>query len=306
MRKSLIFLIIFCISLISVNGVRYVNYNLYEGIILYNGSFSMTSHTINNVKAIGFTCLDQNCNNLGDTIFNPSVMDSSNNTFLQLNYPTTLLSQYGYAVYYFKDGFIPWESNPNWWGTNPLDPQGPINVYLSKKEVCRSFINNVSIVNSGKEFMPLAINVNTGISGDLLSSINPSGPLNAIPTEVASYYKVKQEIKLKILDEENNLVYEDLKNSNLMFGENKSFSFTYTPIKHGKYNFILSSKVNDKKCLSNPEVNVVKEATVFSQEEPVNICYTLINNIELNSYSFKAGDTILIKGKKISNIFKKA
>src|SRR3989344_7338401 len=237
MRKSLIFLIIFCISLISVNGVRYVNYNLYEGIILANGSFSMTSHTITNVKAVGFTCLDQNCNNLGDTIFNPSVMDSSNNTFLQLNYPTTLLSQYGYAVYYFKDAFIPWESNPNWWGTNPSDPAGPFSVYLSKQESCSSQIEQIDIRNTERINTPVVIDVKARLNAQTDSAVSSgTGPLKAIPDEIKNQYTVKTLVNLDIYSKfYSSLVYTTQQELNILFGEHGNVEFNFIPRSFGDF-----------------------------------------------------------------------
>jgi len=126
-------LIIFLLSVTLVSAERTADYIIREGLINENGELSTTTNPITNFNVVGYVCLDSTCSSVGDQIFsvNSGPLDS-----IQLTYPTILQSQYGYGVYYYKDGFIPWEQNPGWSGTDPSDPQGPYTKYLSKKTSC--------------------------------------------------------------------------------------------------------------------------------------------------------------------------
>ncbi len=303
MRKLTVLIIILCILIINVNGARYINYNLYEGRISFNGTLIRTNIPVDNVNVVGYSCLDERCKTLGEHIFNPGVLNSRNNTFIQLVFPTELMSKFGYGVYYYKDGYIAWEQNPNWFGTDSRDSQGSFNIYLTKKEVCNSFVTNLSVDNEAKPYLPLAIQVTSGISAETNSGISNAGPLEAIPSEAISSYQARQQVRLRIFDENNNLIYEKINNTILNFGGNKSFNFEYVPNKTGRHKIIVSSKVTDSKCLNSPEIMSSKEITIFNNEKPLNMCYTILNNIRLSSYNIKSGDTIIISGKKISNLF---
>lgn len=302
MRKSIIFFLIFCIALISVNAIK-VNYNLYEGTVYSNGSYTKTTNPLNNVNVIGFTCLDKNCSAIGNRIFNSQVLNSDINPFITLHYPEILLSQYGYAIYYFKDGYIPWESNPNWFGPDTGPTRGPFDVYLTKKDSCISFITNFSVINLDKPYLPLIVSATTGIDATTISAIKNAGPLGAIPNEIANNYKLKQMLRLVIYDKNNQIVSDKIEQFLIGFGESKELIFEYTPSQPGKYTILLQSKVLDSKCLISQDITASKIVNVLGQE-PRNMCYTLINNVNLNAFTFKSGDTINITGKKISNFAK--
>lgn len=299
MKKIILLILIILITSTNINAVRYVNYNFYEGVILDNGNLMKTTIPITNVKVVGFTCLDLKCENLGNNIFG-NILESNNNPNIQLAYPSDLQTQYGYAIYFYKDNYIPWEMNSNWYGDDQTDPQGPYNIYLTKKESCNSFIGNLSSYNSVNDYLPLTTfsNANSGIL--TTPGIINSGPLEAIPSEVQNSYFIKQLVKFKVFDNLNNLISEQVKEYFVKYGENKGLDFNFTPTLKGKHKIVLSSKVIDNKCISSPEIISSKEITVF--ENYNNLCYTTLNNIKLNKFKFKSGDTIIITGNKISNL----
>ena len=304
MKKLLVLFLVLLISLISVNSIRYVNYNFYEGLILFNGSLIKTNKIINDVNIIGFTCFDKNCENLGERIFENKILNSGLGSSIQLNYPTELLSGLGYGVYYYRDMYIPWESNPNWFGTNFSDPQGPYNIYLSKKEMCAGFISNLVVENTIKPHLPLVVFFEAGIDADTWAAIREAGPLKAVPKEIENQYTIKQSLILDVYNEDNELVDHQIKDLIFSFGEKKSSMFTIVPENPGKLKIVLRSNVNDEKCLSSKEISISKETIVLDEERPRNMCYTLIENLNTDKLNAKAGDTLIIKGKKISNKFR--
>ena len=299
-KLFLIFLMIFT-SLAIVNSARFVNYNFYEGIILDNGTLVKTQNPVAGVNVLGFVCEQTNCEKLNGRIFNSQILNSGFVNFIQLIYPTELLSGAGYGVYYFKQGYIPWESNPNWFGTNHNDPQGPFNVYLSKKESCTSFLSELNVENIVKPHLPLTIGFRTGIDVKTFSSIKQAGPLIAVPEQIKDHYTVKQRVTLKIYNKNNELINEQIKDLVFDYSEARNSTFIFTPTELGKHKIILSSSVIDEKCLEKNEVSLSKE-TIVIQEDQRDMCYVLLNNISVNTFTSKPGSTLIITGRKISNI----
>lgn len=299
LKKIIIFFII--LSLINVGAVK-VEYNLYEGrLSSENSTLIKTSVPVTNVNIVGYTCLDLECNNLGQRIFDNKIINSGINRSVELKYPEYLLNSYGYAVYYFKDGYIPWESNPSWSGLDS-ETHGHFNIYLTKKESCSNSINNLNINNFKKPYLPLSIFIDSSINFKTSADIINSGPLKAVPGEIENQYYVKQQIKLQIFNDEKNLIKEEFRDVFVKFGDNKTLDFNFIPTKKGKHKIILTSKIIDNKCLSSQETSISKEITVLSDEISNNLCYNLFNDLKLNSFSFKAGDTIIISGQKLNNL----
>ena len=300
MRKMFLILLLVIFSLTIVNSARFINYNFYEGIILDNGSLVKTQKPVADVSAIGFVCEDTNCEKLDGRIFNNQILNSGFFNFMRLIYPTELLSGAGYAVYYFKDGYIPWESNPNWFGTNPADPQGPFNVYLSKKESCTSFLSELNVENIVKPHLPLTIGFRTGIDIKSFSAIKEAGALKAVPNEIQSHYTVKQRVTLKIYTKNNELINEQTKDLVLDYSEAVNSKFIFTPTEIGKHRIVLTSSIIDQKCLASNEVSSSKE-TIVIQEDQRDMCYVLLNNVSVNNFRVKPGSTLVITGVALSN-----
>ncbi len=291
----MILLLILFLS-INVSALR-VNYNLFEGNLTFNGDLIKTSKQINNVNILGFACLNQNCSRLGNKIFD---LNSGNNSSITLAYPQILQSTFGYAVYYFKDNFIPWESNPDWFGSDDIYPKGQFNIYLTKKELCSSFVTNFSVINSEKPFMPLQISADIQLNASTLASVKNSGPLDAVPSGLIQHYRIRQLLRLTITNETNSTVLDQTQREFINFSGSRTFNFAYIPEHPGKYTIKLQSRVIDSKCLSSLDIFSSKTVNIYEQE-PKNMCYTLLNNINLNKFTANPGETIIITGKKVSN-----
>ena len=298
MKKLFILFIILAILITNVSAERFVNYNFKEGRIDANNNFQVTETNVDNVRALGFVCLNENCANLGEKIFD---LNSGVNTNLQLNYPTDLKSSFGYAVYYSKEGFIPWESNPNWFGTDPTDPKGPFSIYLSKKELCSSEIQEFTIRNSEKVNTPVVVSVKADLDGSTKSAINQAGPLLAFPEELQKDYSVRTLVSLDILNEEDNSLYSDAKEILIGYGENSNIEFSFTPFVEGNYKAVVKTQVVDEKCISSEEEKQEKEFVVL-EEYPQNLCYTKLSNLELDKEVLKVGEDLTLSLNKLSNL----
>ncbi len=312
MRVNKLFNLLLILVLFSsiVNAEVYVNYNLKEGKIDQQGKLITTDQFINNINVIGFVCLDENCQNLGNTIFkstsksDPSnpILNSGEDYFIQLKYPTDLQSQYGYGVYFFKDGHIPWEMNPNWHGNNePNNAQGPYDIYLTKKEVCSSKIKEFNIQNSEKPGHPVIVSVEADFSAETNAGINEDGPLKAVPDQLKSQYSVKDLVSLNIFDNNENLVFSEEKELIIEFGKTGNAEFSYTPLIGGNYKALVTSKAVDEKCLSYIPDNLEKSFVVF-EEISKNMCYTKLSDLELNKQEFESGDNLVVNFEKLSNL----
>jgi hypothetical protein len=167
----------------------------------------------------------------------PGVLKSVND-FIQLAYPTNLLSTWGYGIYFYKPGYIPFEVAANWFGTNPADPVN-VNDYLSRKQVCIAGINNFAVTFAGGN-----IKVKTNVH----SPIEDAGPLIYIPPSIASEYTA--DISANILVRKNNSTfYTETRPLSLLYSGNQQEDFTFAA-PSGNYQIYFWTSVNDLKCIS--------------------------------------------------------
>ena len=298
-RNLLLIIITFLIVLNTVNAERYVTYEFKEGITS-DGQLTVTNNSINNVNVIGFVCSDISCNTVSSSLWSNSTLNSGNSSNITITYPTNLQSSNGYGIYYFKDGFIPWESNPNWWGTSSSDPQGPYEVVLSKKDVCSAPIDSFNMLNDVQPNIPLVMSINAGLDAATYAAIQSGGSLGYIPPAIEQYYSVETKISLRIYNSSNAIVEEQIKTVNIPYSGSSTIEFNWTPIIQGDYSALITTNVTDSKCLSSEEYSTSKDFHVLS-EDPRNICYSLLNGIFTSDLFPLVNETITINGNRISN-----
>lgn len=261
MKKILFALasISFLILVLNLNLVaaeRYENNYFKYGIIKADGSLQKTSTNVNDVNVLGVICSSAGCNSVSGYLYNENILTSSGN-FIQLTYPTVLASSFGYGIYMVKNGYIPYELNANYWGTNPADPQGPYNDYLTRKEICKS---DVAELHADENFG--IISADAKIS----SSITNAGPLNFIPEQIKSYYTADTKVIFEIRKNDE-LIYSEDKTINIEFSGNKVVSFSSPELDAGTYNVSITSVSNDAKCLSSLNKQASKIITIETEPE---------------------------------------
>ena len=153
-----------------------------------------------------------------------------------------MLSEFGYAIYMFKDKYIPYEVNADWWGTSSSDPLGAFDNYLSRKEVC---IVNINELHASQ--LDGNINVNVNVQ----SPIEHSGPLEHVPDEIKDHYKVDVDVNLEVV-KEGLLYYSETQTIDILYSGDESVEFSF-PADAGEYNISVYTSTNDEKCIDYEE-----------------------------------------------------
>jgi len=96
----------------------------------------------NNVQALAFNCLDAGCNTVGQ--FSGTLLSGSSTTNGQLlvEFPSTLATPFGYALYFTSSGFLPFEDfvTLHTFG-NPGVIATTANIDLERATNCKSVID---------------------------------------------------------------------------------------------------------------------------------------------------------------------
>ncbi|MBS3075155.1 hypothetical protein J4429_01720 [Candidatus Pacearchaeota archaeon] len=246
MKHNKIFSIITFSIILAVLVLPFISAQRYEdnyfryGTIDTNGQLIPTNTPINNVKVLGFVCSSDNCATVSGRLW-PDILTSTND-FMRLIYPTTLQSQYGYGVYVYKEGYIPYEISADWWGTNPNDPVGPYNDYLTRKEICNSKLMSMNVSHTDN-----IIN----IQAQIRSPVSSAGPLDYLPSELVSIYSANAQANLEI-KKDSQIFYTETKYLTMLPSELKDLSFSIPDITEpGNYIVKVYTTVNnEQKCLS--------------------------------------------------------
>src|SRR3989338_9212244 len=119
--------LLFSFSLVSADSLL-VTYNLKDG----------NNNPVGDVDFLIFNCNDADCNSVSIPNFvngNNKINSNSDgmNSNVKVYYPTNLETPYGYAQYFFKDGYLPMEGFADW-RSNAGGQQGLVKIsYLLKK-----------------------------------------------------------------------------------------------------------------------------------------------------------------------------
>ena len=274
-----------------------VEYALNEATILDSGSISYSTTPVTDVNAIGYICADENCNQVSGTLWNGDLQNSGSSEFLQLTYPTDLPESGYYAVYFYKEGYIPYGIKAYWHGTAIVQSS---TAYLSRKDVCRAPIDTLEVLNDVQPNVPLVMTIDASLDGSTYSALSNTGSVGYRPPELNEYHSVETKITLKIYDEDDDDVYEDEQTVKIFYSNSRRVEFTWTPEDEGDYRVVVTTFVVDQKCLTSEEQEVSSEFHVL-EEDPIDMCYTLLNNLRVSDQFVSAGETVTITGNKISN-----
>ncbi len=315
-RRFVLFSVVMLFFAVSVLAERQAVYTFKEAIITDTG-IVYTNKALNNVNDIGFICGDSQCNSVIGSLRNGAVTQSGSSFSMQLNYPTDLQSSFGYGEYFYTNDHITWEQKPNFFGTDPSDPQGPFTVYLSKINKCIALIDRFIVVNDPQPNIPITIEVTADLDATTYSAIKNAGPLNFIPSTLENeFYSVTTQITLRIYDNYDNLVNEQTVDTLIPFSTSKKVGFTWTPTKPGKFRAIASTYVTDQKCISTDISTTTKEFHVTQEDSeqdspddsrrdvvknPKDTCYTLLQNLAMDDQNPSERETLKLSFDKISN-----
>ncbi|MAF34291.1 hypothetical protein CMO91_00425 [Candidatus Woesearchaeota archaeon] len=256
---------------------------------------------VNNIEVEAYDCLDAKCKNVRGFSGSFPNGQTTNNGKLLVRYPSTLATQYGYAMYYFSPNYLVFEGKATWHtfgdgGT--ATAKAPVT--MTRKAVCRAQIDNFEVINDAYANVPVVIDVAASMDADTHSAFGlVNNNIDYIPPHrKAQYYSVDTEVTL-IVEDPNNRESRQVKTyngNNAIFADTKvKTKFTYTPTKTGRHEATIRAKVIDSQCASQQTQNSKKNFKVLPAL-PRNECYTLVNNLRA-----EPGPTTSIFVSKISN-----
>ena len=292
---SIIAFIFLIISAFAVSADVPVNYNLREATVLSSGSVSYSNNPVTDVNVIGFACADSQCNEVtGSALWNENSGSSSN---LQIVYPTNLPESGYYAVYFYKQGYIPYELKAFWHGNAGVQSS---TAYLGKVDIGRAPIDSFSVTNDAQPNVPLVMDIDASLDATTYAALANAGPVNYMPSQLADYYSVETQVTLRVYDDNDYIVYQNMQTVDIPYSSSKRVQFTWTPEDNGDYRAVATTFVTDVKFLTSEEEEVSKEFSVI-EEDPNNMCYTLLNDLKVSDQFPNEGQTLTISGSKISN-----
>ena len=224
-----------------------------------------TGINLTDFNVIGFVCNSANCAGVSASLWGGNVLHSTGN-FIQLVYPTILQSiPFGYGVYLYKDGYIPFEISATWAGTGDA---GSFTRYLTKKSSCTATISNFNHQNTTSSII---------VNATINAPIHNSGPLDYIPPVILSQYQsiVNANIELK---KNNLLVYSETKSLTIDFSGNKDIGFTLPLSGPGNYHVKIYTD-NSIKCVLN-----IQDVREFDLNISIPSCIPSIVNTTWSSW----------------------
>jgi hypothetical protein len=272
-----------------------VNYALREATVLDDGSISYSTNPVTDVNVLGYACADSNCNSIaGAPLWN---LNSGSSDVIQVVYPKDLPDSGYYAVFFYKEGYIPYEIKA-WWHGNANAQSST--AYLSKAAVGRAPIDSFSVTNDVQPNVPVVVEVDAKLDAITYAALANAGPVGYVPFQLSQYYSVETEVRLRIYDEDDHIVHENLQVINIPYSASKKVVFMWLPKESGDYRAVATTFVVDSKFLTSEQHSTEKEFTVI-EEDPKNMCYTLLNDLKISNQFPGAGETITISGTKVSN-----
>lgn len=274
-----------------------IDWTGYESSISKDSIVTETNNKINGFSAVGYVCLDATCSKVGQQVW---PIQSTSTSVLKNTLPTVLINKYGYGLYFYKEGYIPYEVWSNYYGTSlPNDPQQE-KIYLGKKEICNAPIEDFSVINEVQPNVPLVIDMTAKLDAQTYAAIRNAGPLTYIPNELSTHYSVATKVTLKIYNKDNTLINTQTQNIVIPYSGSKKVSFTWTPTVAGNHKAVVETYVTDDKCLTSETQNAQKQFHVLA-DLPRNMCYTLLNNLKTSNQFPIQNEEVTIEVSKISN-----
>jgi len=292
MKKSNLFILIL-ISILSLTTIYAVT-GIIQTDIFYDGS---TLNPVTNVQETLYTCSDSNCLTQGNLIHN---LNTGSSNSITIEYPynpsSTQLNPDYYSHFSFAQCYLPKEYKEWVWGSGE---SVQYDYYMNKVESCYSPIDSFSITNENYANEPVIINMKALLGADVHSAFTDK-ELNWFPAGYEDYYSVETKVTLKIYDLNDNVVYEDHEDLNILMDTSEDVEFDWAPTIEGNYRAVVETDVTDCQCESSFKQSAEKEFSVWP-DRPENECYTIVNDLEANPSFPIQGEVMTFTFNKISN-----
>jgi hypothetical protein len=292
MKNKKIFALIFLLlisaaSVYALTGVKQTD-NFYD---------ASTLQPVTNVQEILYTCSNSACATQGSLVRNSNTGTSNSLTFEYPYNPSSTSSNPDYYSHFsFAQCYLPKEYKEQVWG---YGAEVSYDYHMQKATSCRSPVDSFSVTNENYANEPVVINITTDFEAEAHSAFTDK-ELLWFPAGYEDYYSVETKVILEIFDDENNLVYTESKNLNILMDTSQKVSFEWTPTEKGSYIATVKTVITDCQCASSSESYSEKEFVVW-EARPSDECYTLINNLKAVPAFGKQGTETTITFDKISN-----
>lgn len=265
--------------------------------VTYNFSHSDAS-------IMAFDCLDGTCSTVRQfSGFFPEGTSTSAGR-LRVRYPSTLATQFGYAVYYTSPGKAPVESKATWhsFGNDGVFNTS-FNIAFTNVSTCKSTIQEFSVTNVQFPNAPVVIEMNTSLDSTAKSAFKVAdNNIEYVPPELKDeFYSARTNVILEIRREgSGSLQNRQSTQLNLFAGESRKVSFSWTPQVAGNYSTTIKTQVVDDQCDQKIDMQSTKDFTVF-ETLPVNECYTVLNNLTAVNERPEIDSRVTLRFLKLSN-----
>ncbi len=268
---------ILVISLVSAGNIDVISFENEQGSALTNVDFLL------------YKCSDTSCSS-GTLVQD---LNSGFRNYVTYEY-SSILNNY-YAVFMFKQGYAPYEDS--YW--NNGDGETFSHTYnLEKSESCKAPVS-MNVENSQYANEPVVIDVVANIGTDVDSPWEDR-QLDWYPQEYEDYYSAETEVDLKILDSNDNEVYSDSIDLDILMDTSEKVDFEWTPTQEGEYTATITTTVTDEQCSSDIPLSTSKDFTVHP-ERVRNEFYAIINNLDYSPNFPELNDNIEFVFDLISN-----
>lgn len=286
MGAGIMFCLVLAIAIASADASA--RYNVYSATIEEDGTISYSNVPILGLSAVGYTCGNAACTSVGSQVSALSATTTTNQ--ITLNFPAQLVSPNGYALRFYKDGYIFWEqTGVKIWGNFPgqvFDSPNP--VYLSRKATGYALITGLEIENEVHPGLPVEVDLQVGIDARTYSAIEDSRH-----SDIPAAENVAIRVMLEIEDNQGDIVYTQAQDLNIPYSGSVPISFTYAGFSDtGIYTIIVSTQVTDGKIINPIEQETSAQIEVIEQGR-TDYAYSLLGGLSLSPLMPEADEQVI-------------
>ena len=289
--KYLIIIFLMLLNIASVSAVT--------GVQQTDRFWSNQGYTnpVTHVQEIIYTCSDSTCSSQGDLVLNKNTGNSNELTFEYPYNPSSTKNNPDYYSHFsFATCYLPKEYKEWVWG---YGANVKYDYHMRKARSCHSPIDSFNLTNRNYVNEPVVVEMIADFKAETQSAFTDQ-QLGWFPAGYEDYYSAETKVTLEILNADDQIVYTDYVNLNILMDTSENIHFEWIPEVEGVYTARITTEVTDCQCSSSLEEHAEKKFTVWA-ERPKDQCYTIINNLKASPKFSKQGDLITISFDKISN-----
>lgn len=199
-------------------------------------------------------------------------------------------TQYFAEYDYVTDRCYVSHSYTSWFDESTGNGPWSYDLTFSKENDCEAGMDSLNYDNEITDGETQEIKVNVESPFDL----HASGP-QTVPSGLEYFYSTNAEANV-VIKKAGVQVYEETKNSDILWSTAKEFTFNFMPAENGVYEIIVKTRVNDCMCSSYVEQEETGSFEVNYSPAPANNPPTAEITSPTDSSAFTTDDLILFEG----------